>query len=155
MRIELTNDVINIWYNKGKQLLNLLCAIGKKSFDDSEDPYFINMTNKIHYLNKIINTFGFKSPIDFKTTIISNSDEKFKKSDIIKNYNDIMKTFGKKLRCKNTEFDMKKFILICNNVLNEFCIRILSKRRKTNSIYYYEYMLIQNQLYLKEIIAKY
>lgn len=45
------------------------------------------------------------------------------------------------------DFEMNKFILICNSIFNEFCIRVSSKRRKTKGIYYYEYRLMQNISY--------
>ena len=159
LKIDLTDDIIKKWYNKEKQLNNLLCAIGKKPFDDSEDPYFMNMNNKINYLNKILNTFGFEGPLDFKTVITSN-EELFKKFENTKlteqnNYLTMMKRFGKQIRCKNFDFELDKYILICNCVLAEFCIHISSKRRKTKGVYYYEYGLTINVKHLEEIINKY
>jgi hypothetical protein len=55
---------ISKWYNKEYVLDNALCALGKRTFNDSEDPYFRNMGNKIEYLNKILNVFGFGSLLD-------------------------------------------------------------------------------------------
>jgi len=53
-------------------------------------------------LNKILDTFGFKHPLDFETVITSNNDllDKFEKSKIIEknNYIDMMKTYEKKIK---------------------------------------------------------
>ena len=157
LRIELNADIINIWSDKMDNLDNLLYALEKKPYDDPK------IKNKIEYLNKILDTFGFKHPLDFETVITSNNDilDKFEKSKIIEknNYIDMMKIFGKRLLSKSDKYDLKKFMKICNCILNEFCVNIYQKRiRKTTDkekICYYEYRLIQNQLYLLNIIEKY
>lgn len=153
LKIELNADIINEWSDKTDKLDNLLYALEKNSYDDPK------IKNKIEYLNKILDTFGFEDPLDFETVITSTDDlfKKFENSGIMeKNYYiNMMKSFGKQIRCRNFDFEMNKYILICNSVLSEFCIHISSKRRKTKGIYYYEYRLIQNLLYLKDIINKY
>lgn len=79
LKIELNADVINEWSDKTDKLDNLLYALEKKPYDDPK------IKNKIEYLNKILDTFEFKHPLDFETVITSNDDNKFRKSDIIKN----------------------------------------------------------------------
>ena len=162
LKIELTDDVIKIWYNKIKQLNNLLCAIGKKSYNDSKDPYFINMENKIQYLNKILNIFGFKSPLNFEIVITSNDDllKEFENSKIIEknNYITMMEAFGKRILSYSDKYDLKKFLKICNSILNEFCVNIdqkkIIKTTDKQKIYCYEYKLKEHFQYLKLIIEK-
>ena len=162
LKIKLTDDVIKTWHNKEKQLNNLLCAINKKSFD-LNDPYFINMNNKINYLNKILDTFGFKNPLDFKSTITTDYKllKKFEDSKIIEteNYRKMMMTFNKRILSKDDRYDLKKFIKICNCILNEFCI-VLCQNRMRRTEYgqktcCYEYKLTENIKYLKQIIENY
>ena len=166
LKIDLTDDVVKIWYNKEKQLNNLLCAIGKKPFDDSEDPYFMNMNNKINYLNKILDTFGFKGPMDFEIVITSNDElfKKFEESRIIEteSYKKMMNIFGKRVKNAKNDFDLNIFIRVCNSILNEFCIEIQSKKcKKTLNYkeklfsYYYKYKLIHCYKYLDTILCKY
>ena len=163
LKIELTAEVIKIWYNKEKQLNNLLCAIGKKSYDDSEDPYFMNMGNKIKYLNKILDTFGFEHPLDFETVITSDDElfKKFENSRIMdkNNYINMMKTFGKKVKCAKIDFDLNIFIRACNSIFNEFCLNISSKkcgkRINKKEIYYYKYNLKSQHVKFNEILVNY
>ena len=161
LKIELTAEVIKIWHNKEKQLNNLLCAIGKKSYDDSEDPYFMNMGNKIKYLNKILDTFGFKDPLDFETIITSDNDllKKFEDSKIMNknNYINMMKTFNKRVRNSKYEFLLNTFIVICNSVLHEFCLLIRGSRirKKANKGDVYCYTLNSNVKYLNDILNAY
>ena len=113
LKIQLTPEIIKKWYKKEYILDNALCALGKKQYNDSDDPYFSNMGIKIEYLNKILNIFGFKG-------LLTKA-----------NYSRTMKTFGKQERAKDLEgtFEKDKFIKICNCIVNEFGFKIQSERK--------------------------
>ena len=154
------------WYDKEYVLDNALCALGKKSYDDTNDPYFKNIGNKIKYLNKFLNVFGFDSLLDNKMVEL---DEilrtKMKNSGLLtnKNYSTMMKTFEKRERAKDCEnFRESTFINITDSILNEFGFKIdnnIEKKRnkeiKNKFDRKYTYFLNESMPFLIDVINKY
>ena len=154
---EQKNELIEFllcWYNKEYILDNALCALGKKQYNDVYDHYFSNMGIKIEYLNKILNIFGFKGLLDFETRVEFN--EELEKRMIASrlltkaNYSRMMKTFGKQEQATDLkgDFDLKKFIKLCNCITNEFGVNINSRETKRiqikkKRVRNYEYNLME------------
>ena len=165
LRIQLTPEIINKWYDKDYILDNALFALGKKHYDDSHDPYFSNIGLKLQYLNTILDIFGFKSLLD-QDTVVDLDDAlraKMKNSKLLdkSNYSNIIKIFGKQEQSKKTngKFEVKNFIKLCNCVLNEFGFKIDSdgKQNRINKIrkWSYKYKLNVNMIDILSIISKY
>lgn len=165
LQIQLTPEIIKKWHKKEYILDNALCAIGKKQYNNSEDPYFSNMGIKIEYLNKILNIFGFRGVLDFETKVEFNKELEKRMIDsgllIRTNYSIMMKTFNKQEKANDLEgiFKKDKYIKICNCVLNEFGFKIQSKfvskriNKKLKRIY--TYYLEENMINIKKIIELY
>lgn len=165
---EQKNDLIEFlscWYNKEYILDNALCALGKKQYNDSDDPYFSNMSIKIEHLNKILNIFGFKGLLDFETKVESN--EELEKRMIASrlltkaNYSRMMKTFDKREQAKDIDgkFEVKKFMKLCNCIMNEFGFNIssLEKKRRNKKKFHrdYLYYIKPQMINIEYIISSY
>ena len=144
-------------------LFGHLCALGKKPYDDTNDPYFKNMGNKIKYLNKFLTVFGFNSLLDNK---IVELDEhlrtKMRNSELLttKNYSTMMKTFEKRERAKDCEtFRESTFIKITDSILNEFGFEIKNKieRKRCGKarVLFYFYELKEHMPFIIDVINKY
>ena len=145
---------------------NALYALDKKQCIDNNDSYFSNISIKIDYLNKILNIFGFKSLLDNETIVKSDNELEKKMINsgflIKSSYSILMKTFNKRERAKEFDgkFETKKFIKICNCVLNEFGFTIFGKEMERTQKKYvrkrnYIYSIIESMENITEIINKY
>lgn len=165
---EQKNDLIEFlscWYNKEYILDNALCALGRKQYNDLDDPYFSNMSIKIGYLNKILNIFRFKGLLDFETKVESNEELEKRMIDsklLIKaNYSKMMKTFGKQEQKKDLEgkFEKDKFTKLCNCIMNEFGFKIQSERKqkkcKKIQSWLYNYRINENMINMLNILDCY
>lgn len=163
---DLDSEIVKLyfkWYDKDYILDNALCALGKKSFDDTSDPYFRNMGNKIKYLNKFLDVFGFDGLLDKKTVELNEHLRgRMKNSGLLtkKNYSIMMKTFDKQERITNFEnIKESTFIKITNCILNEFGFildnKIERKRIGNERPKFYFYMLNAYMPFILDIIDKY
>jgi len=163
LKIQLTPEIISKWYNKEYILDHALYALGKKHYDET------HISLKIQYLNKILDVFGFKGLLDQDTVVESDNKpnsvlyNKMIDSELLNksNYSVMMKLFNKSERAEklNNKFEVKKFIKLCNCVLNEFGFKIDSNRTfikiKRITIWIYNYKLYQNMIDILHIISKY
>lgn len=101
---ELTDDFICAWYNREYILDYMLYALGRKTTRDLDDPLFKNMQNKVDYMEKILELFGFKDMLDFETKVeLTNElrkkimESEFTNYDYYKN---LMMTFNKTIKKK-------------------------------------------------------
>ena len=139
-------------------------ALGKKHYDDPLDPYFLNIGQKIKYLNTILEVFGFKSLLN-QNIIVELDDTLRKKMENSKlldktNYSTMIKIFNKPEQSKNIngKFEIKNFIKLCNCILNEFGFKIDSNKKqfKINKIHKWiiQYKLNINMIDIINIIDK-
>lgn len=156
----LTNEIIESWYKKEYILNNILYVFNKKEENDNYKEE-INYEEKKKYLLDILNLFGFKGLNDFDTKIELNDEIRKKIMDyepvkIYTEYEKMMGIFHKRKRTnKIYNFEFGKNITILSCILNEFGIKLESKRKHTRSIDTYIYYIKENMIKLREILHKY
>ena len=161
---EFTVDFLKNWMNKGHILDNALYSLGKSQYNN-DDPNFTNMKRKLNYLNIILKTFGFSNILDFDKKVVASDAvlQKMKNTKLVEwaTYKTVMEEFDKRIRCPTptNEFSLQKYIIISNCIINEFGIKLTSKRnqigKRGNCTYIYTYKLDENIPDFRFIINKF
>ena len=131
---EFNSEFLLTWFNKEHILFNALYALGKKPIKDSDDVYFNKTKQRLEYLKKILNIYGFRDIQDFDK-VVKKDDElvkRMKDSKMIeyKNYKQILNDFDKRLYKdeKENRFSLDRFTIFVNCILNEYGVQL--KRTK-------------------------
>lgn len=159
---EFTTEFLLSWHNKDYILDNALYVCDKKNY--SRDPDKGIIKEKIVYLNKILGVYGFNNIFDFDKTIEKDDglEKRMKDSELLKkdNYMKMMKLFGKKIKnsIKDT-FSVNKFTSMTNCILNEYGIKIGTKRKKIKKLkqqgWLYTYKLTEERTNIYKLCMRY
>jgi hypothetical protein len=143
---EFSKEFLFHWYQKEHILNNALYSLNLKQIPDGEADEKGRIKNKLKYLQQILDIYGFSSIIDMKRVIILNDEIRQKMEDsklMTDNYNELMSAYKKRMRSDANKFDIKKFTPLANSILNEYGVKITSKKdqkqvnyvRKNTQIY--------------------